>query len=84
MCFISSPAAMSKIGSVYRLRLRGRGWYTTKRTLDKRRTTVRRVAAKTDWFSNNMPLSSLRWEEDVAKLCCFSILNGNGLSQQGF
>jgi hypothetical protein len=44
---------MWKIGSVYRLRLRGRGWYTTKRTLDKRRTIVRRVAAKTTVFAAN-------------------------------
>jgi hypothetical protein len=62
---------MSKIGSVYRLRLRGRGWYTTKRTLDKRRTTVRRVAAKTDWFSNNMPLSSLRGKKMLRNFVAF-------------
>jgi hypothetical protein len=42
--------------------------YTTKRTLDKRRIIVHRVAAKTTRLRNNMPLSSLlgrRWRETV-------------------
>ena len=52
MCFISGPAAMPKIGSVYRLRLRGRDRTGRRvcgedRYTRKRRTIVRRAVAKT-------------------------------------
>ena len=37
-----------------------------------------------DWLRNNTGATFSSWEEDVAKLCCLFLLNGNRISQQRF
>ena len=82
-CFISSPATMPKIGSVYRLRLRGRGWYTTKRTSDKRRTIVRLLLRKRPVVQQHAVAYLFRGEH-VAKLCCLVLLQMSAVCFCGF
>jgi hypothetical protein len=42
------------------------------------------VCCENDRLRNNTGATFSSWEEDVAKLCCLFLINGNRISQQRF
>jgi hypothetical protein len=44
----------------------------------------RQACCENDRLRNNTGATFSSWEEDVAKLCCLFLLNGNRISQQRF